>query len=487
MARRPPPIREPIDVDEALRLYRELGTYRSVAAELGCHATTVARHLRERGEPKPPPHGCRPVALYVAWRRMTNSCRDPSHEGYRLQGARGIGVAERWERYPAFKEWALENGWKRGLVLARRNPRRDFTPANCQWLTRSDKQLGRELPPRRTVTAFGERKGALEWTRDPRCSVSYRVLVSRLYRWWYPEDALRLPRGSRAPRKRWKGRRSRRPDARSRDVDWDEVLRRVEEDGERYSDIARDLGVSPDTIRHRVIQAGIRIPPAGRPYTDDGQLYRSWTALRERVRRARRGRRGRRLRMATGWEDYPTFRTWARRAGYRRGLCLVRIDLDGDWTPENCRLVTHRQAGHHRRSPKMSLRRKPRWLIEAFGEEKGPTAWSRDRRCAISRGTLLRRVRDGWRPELAISTPAQKNGGEGAGRRPITAFGETRSLAAWLRDRRCRVTYGGLNARLKRGVPPEQALTVPPWELDRTGRGGARGRGGGRRKMGRRR
>ena len=487
MARRPPPIPQPIDVDEALRLYRELGTYTAVADELGCHPHTVARHLRERGEPKPPMDGCVPVRLYAAWYRMLRACADPAHGGYRHLGARGIGVAKRWESFPAFKQWALATGWKRGLVLARKNPRRNFTPANCHWVTRSEQMLGRELPPRRTVAAFGTRKGVLEWTRDPRCSLTFAALLSRFNRGWYPEDAIRLPPGSQAPRKRRQsGGKYRRAAARRRLIDWDEVVRRVVEDGESYASIADDLGVPRPTIAHRVKRAGGERPTAGRPFTDDGALYQTWTTMRRRMPHARRARRGRRPRIGPEWEHYPTFRAWARRAGYRSGLCLVRVDLQGDWTSGNCRFVPRSQVPDHKHDPKMHLRRRPRWLVEAFGEEKGPTAWSRDRRCAISLSTLIKRIRGGWRAELALTTPPQKSGGERVGRRLITAFGETKSMADWLRDRRCVITSAGLQARLKRGVPVEQAIGAPPWELHVPGRGRARARDGKRGKTGRR-
>lgn len=44
----------------------------------------------------------------------------------------------------------------------------------------------------------------------------------------------------------------------------------------------------------------------------------------------------------------------------------------------------------------------------------------------------------------------------------VTAFGETKCLTDWAHDPRCAVTYTGLAARLKRGVDPEQAISMPP-------------------------
>jgi|SRR5579862_6694583 len=52
------------------------------------------------------------------------------------------------------------------------------------------------------LTAFGECKTLLEWTRDPRCIVSLATLVNRLRDGWEPERALTEP--SNSPADRWR-------------------------------------------------------------------------------------------------------------------------------------------------------------------------------------------------------------------------------------------------------------------------------------------
>jgi hypothetical protein len=44
-------------------------------------------------------------------------------------------------------------------------------------------------------------------------------------------------------------------------------------------------------------------------------------------------------------------------------------------------------------------------IATAWGETKPLSAWVRDRRCKVNRDVLLARRRLGWRPEQAISTP----------------------------------------------------------------------------------
>jgi hypothetical protein len=105
--------------------------------------------------------------------------------------------------------------------------------------------------------------------------------------------------------------------------------------------------------------------------------------------------------------------------------------------------------------------------LTAWGEEKGPTEWSRDRRCPVSITTILRRLRARWTPEDAIETPPSKPGATGIVLRPVRAFGKTKSVTEWSRDSRCAVTLGGLVARLNRGMKPEEAIETPVWELER--------------------
>jgi hypothetical protein len=96
-------------------------------------------------------------------------------------------------------------------------------------------------------------------------------------------------------------------------------------------------------------------------------------------------------------------------------------------------------------------------MITAFGETKGLSSWSRDKRCGVSLSGLHTRLRHGWDPEYAITAPPQ-SGGHGTSRGP-RAFGETKSYWEWIRDPRCKLlSADALKARLDRGMSPEAAI-----------------------------
>lgn len=73
------------------------------------------------------------VAINAAIRRCTN----PNCKSYKHYGARGIKVCAEWmDDKRAFIEWALANGWKKGLDLDRLDNDGDYTPTNCRFVER---------------------------------------------------------------------------------------------------------------------------------------------------------------------------------------------------------------------------------------------------------------------------------------------------------------------------------------------------------------
>lgn len=56
--------------------------------------------------------------LRRVWYNMIQRCTNASHFAYKNYGARGVLVCEEWlSGYNPFKEWALSNGWVKGLQL----------------------------------------------------------------------------------------------------------------------------------------------------------------------------------------------------------------------------------------------------------------------------------------------------------------------------------------------------------------------------------
>ena len=118
-------------------------------------------------------HGHTRERLYRVWTQMRYRCLTPTCPDYHHYGGRGIGICPEWGSYPAFRQWALANGYEPGLQIDRRDNDQGYSPDNCRWVT-SEK----------TISA---------WARDPRCSVAEVTLWQRVQRGMAHEAAILTP------------------------------------------------------------------------------------------------------------------------------------------------------------------------------------------------------------------------------------------------------------------------------------------------------
>lgn len=131
-------------------------------------------------------------------------------------------------------------------------------------------------------------------------------------------------------------------------------------------------------------------------------LYSVWHGMKVRCSNVRRenypGYGGRGISVCDKWQkDFAEFRLWAESSGYRKGLQIDRIDVNGNYEPSNCRWVTAKINGNNRRD---------NVFLTAFGETKTMKQWSEDDRCVVSYVTLKHRIsRSKWPHEAALTTP----------------------------------------------------------------------------------
>ena len=136
------------------------------------------------------------------------------------------------------------------------------------------------------------------------------------------------------------------------------------------------------------------------------RLYAVWCAMRRRCtdRNCKEYRLygGRGIAVCAEWaESFEPFRDWALANGYDkaapRGECTIdRIDVNGNYCPENCRIATQTEQCNNRQR---------NHILEIHGESKTIAEWSRI--SGISARTIYDRLYSGWTPERAVFAPTK--------------------------------------------------------------------------------
>ncbi|MDI6740757.1 MAG: hypothetical protein QME74_10400, partial [Candidatus Edwardsbacteria bacterium] len=98
--------------------------------------------------------------------------------------------------------------------------------------------------------------------------------------------------------------------------------------------------------------------------------------------------------------DYKPFRSWALKNGYKDGLEIDRINVNGNYEPNNCRWVSKKIQNNNKRNNR---------FITFQGETKTASEWSTI--TGINHQTMLSRIdKLNWPIEKALTRRAKQNG-----------------------------------------------------------------------------
>jgi hypothetical protein len=164
------------------------------------------------------------------------------------------------------------------------------------------------------------------------------------------------------------------------------------------------------------------------------RLYNIWKMMRKRCRCKSRSDYkyygGRGIKVCEEWnrsDGYDSFRKWALENGYKDGLTIDRIDVDKDYSPDNCRWATMLEQSYNRRNsktkevppePKYKKYQKAKQSEQNENKKqtklksnkltyKGKTQtigdWSRE--TGLDRHVIRKRILLGWNVKRILETP----------------------------------------------------------------------------------
>lgn len=116
------------------------------------------------------------------------------------------------------------------------------------------------------------------------------------------------------------------------------------------------------------------------------KIYKKWLAIKKRCSKQYtkdyKNYGGRGIKVCDEWKnDFMNFYNWAIENGYREDLTLDRIDVNGNYEPNNCRWITNLEQQNNKRNNR---------YIEYNKEKHTISEWSR--LTGINKNTLLQRI-----------------------------------------------------------------------------------------------
>lgn len=91
-------------------------------------------------------HGKSHSLIYGVWHNMVARCTHTKNKSYYKYGGRGVKVCDEWvDNFLAFNDWAMSNGYKKGLELDKdiKGDGLLYSPEMCYFATRKENNENR--------------------------------------------------------------------------------------------------------------------------------------------------------------------------------------------------------------------------------------------------------------------------------------------------------------------------------------------------------
>ena len=131
-------------------------------------------------------HGLSKHPLFRRLADMKTRCYNKKSKSYKDYGGRGISICLKWRNETiSFYNWAMANGYKKGLQIDRINNNGNYTPSNCRWITKREQSRNRRS--NNWLEYNGKRMLITDWAKEFNISSS---CISQLLKNKSPKEVL---------------------------------------------------------------------------------------------------------------------------------------------------------------------------------------------------------------------------------------------------------------------------------------------------------
>lgn len=118
-------------------------------------------YIKEITSKRSKTHGLKKSPIYNIWQNMKKRCYNKNCKSYKDYGARGIKICDEWLNIINFHNWAITNGYKKGLSIERVDVNGNYEPSNCTWIPLEEQ--ARNKRSNHLITCNGETHCIAEW------------------------------------------------------------------------------------------------------------------------------------------------------------------------------------------------------------------------------------------------------------------------------------------------------------------------------------
>ena len=170
-------------------------TLRVVDSEhlLSGHTKSCGCLAREKSRERATTHGKHNTKIYKTWKNMKERVLNPNNTRYKNYGERGIKICDEWkDSFESFYNWAMNNGYKEGLTIERKNVNGDYCPENCEWITFEEQRHNKTKNSTHWIEYNGQKLTMKQWSEL--LNINYKTLENRINKYhWSIEKALTTP------------------------------------------------------------------------------------------------------------------------------------------------------------------------------------------------------------------------------------------------------------------------------------------------------